>query len=267
VGYAHSVSSGGNCGVGPAASKWQCDIIETGTGLGQYTSLDLNDSNQPRIAYYDSNNLDLRYEVWLGTGTGNCGPSNNWWCGRVNFAGDFGRFASMQVNQTTNNAYIAYYDATLGKLKYAHWIGGGGNCGDTFLGNVVWQCETIDDMGTGLTQAGISLAVDAGGYPNIVYQDASDPMGPAVLKIARPSNVVGQPIGNCGPSGGLFLTWQCDVLDVGGSEVDEANYASLTFNSAGLATVAYYETDNYYSTGYLKVLQQVLQLSLPLIKK
>ncbi len=267
VGYAYSVSSGGNCGVGSAAGKWQCDIIETGIGLGQYTSLDLNNSNQPRIAYYDSNNRDLRYEVWLGTATGNCGPGNNWWCGRVDSVGDMGRFASMQVNRTTNNAYIAYYDATLGKLKYAHWAGGSGNCGDQFAGNTVWWCDTIDDMGTGLTQAGISLALDKSAYPHILYQDASDPMAPAVLRIARPNSALGQLIGNCGPSGGIFLTWQCDVLDMGDSYTNEADYASITFNSGGLATVAYYESDTFYTTGYLKVLQELSQLYLPLLTK
>ncbi len=57
------------------------------------------------------------------------------------------------------------------------------------------------------------------------------------------------------------------MLDGGGSYVYEGDYASLTFNSAGLANVAYYETDNYNDTGYLKVLQQQMQLSLPLITK
>ena len=33
------VGSGGNCGYGSAAGKWQCDNIQTGEGIGQYLSL------------------------------------------------------------------------------------------------------------------------------------------------------------------------------------------------------------------------------------
>ncbi len=58
--YAHSLATtGGNCGVGTAAGKWQCDPLDSGPGLGQYVSLGL-DGTRPYIAYYDGGNADLK---------------------------------------------------------------------------------------------------------------------------------------------------------------------------------------------------------------
>lgn len=46
-----------------------------------------------------------------------------------------------------------------------------------------WQCDEIDDMGTSLTSMGVALAEDGAGYPIIAYQDASDDLAPAALKV------------------------------------------------------------------------------------
>lgn len=268
--YAHSVSSGGNCGQGSAFGKWKCEVIDSipDTEAG-FTSLDLSSSNQPRIVYYDSSNDDLKYAFYTGSGTGNCGPGNNWWCGKVDSAGDVGRFVSMQIDHTWDKAHIAYYDATNGKLKYAYYAGGSGNCGDAFFGSIVWRCYTIDTMGTGLTLAGVSLAVNEKGYPFIAYQDASEEQAPAMLKLARPWYAAPGESFNCGPADNPAPhTWVCNILDMGESSINEGDYVSIGFDAAGLATIAYYESDTFfYNTGYLKVLRQLAQLWLPLLKR
>lgn len=267
--YAHSVASGGNCGVGAAAGKWQCDAIESGDDLARFNSLDLNGAGQPRIAYYDDGNNILKYAQKGGAGT-NCGPGGNTWvCHGIDVIPDVGRFASLAVTKgMAEKPHIAYYNATTGKLRYATYVGSGGNCGLSSISlQFEWQCDTIDAMGAGMAQAGVSLALDNSNRPFIAYQDASAALGPTALRIARPAAALGLLVGNCGPSIPLFPTWQCDFLDGGGAYTDEADYVALAINSAGLSTVAYYESDSYYTTGYLKVIMQRLQAFLPVVRK
>ncbi len=62
-----------------------------------------------------------------------------------------------------------------------------------------------------------------------------------ILKIARP-----KPGGNCGPVI-MVHTWQCDVVDNGlrGAVYKTVGqFASLVINSAGLATIAYYNASD-----------------------
>jgi len=40
--YSHETSSGGNCGEGADAGKWQCDMIDNSLGIGAFTSLDFD---------------------------------------------------------------------------------------------------------------------------------------------------------------------------------------------------------------------------------
>ena len=54
--YVHKVSSGGNCGVGDAAGTWQCDQIDSGTGVGHSPSLSFYDNDTVVIAYLDTQN-------------------------------------------------------------------------------------------------------------------------------------------------------------------------------------------------------------------
>jgi hypothetical protein len=155
-------------------------------------------------------------------------------------------------------------------LGYAEWVGSGGNCGFNSVSlQWEWQCDEIDDMGTSLTSMGVALAEDGAGYPIIAYQDASDDLAPAALNVARP-HVALDPntVPNCGPQD-LFLTWYCETIDGGGAYIDEAGSVSLAVNSAGLATIAYHELDNYpYPVeGNLKVAYQRLHVFLPLVLK
>ena len=158
---------------------------------------------------------------------------------------------------------------TSGTLEYAEWVGSGGNCGFNSVSmQWEWQCDEIDDMGTGLTSMGVALAEDGAGYPIIAYQKVSE-LDPACLKVARP-HVALHPniVPNCEPQD-LFLTWYCESIDGGGSHTDEAGSASLAVNTAGLATIAYHELNNYPypAEGNLKVAYQRLQVFLPLALK
>jgi hypothetical protein len=273
--HAYSVTSGGNCGVDADAGKWQCDSVDHGIGgggVGQYASLDVDYDDQVYIAYYDGGNGDLKYAYFGGIGTCDSG----WICSTIDQTGDVGQFASLKAKQSASDTiHIAYYDKTNGNLKYATsgWSGGSGNCGS---GNS-WQCLMVDTIGSGpgMTQVGISLAMDAAGDPIIAYQNASEDLAPAMLNIARPAaaynNVIA--IGNCGdvPPGYLFMVWQCNTIDnaaYGYGNVNLADYASVAVGPDGLATIAYYEIDDYNVRNSLKVAYQLFfQTFLPIVSR
>jgi hypothetical protein len=266
--YAYWVGDGtGNCGEGSVAGDWQCDVIYNAEGVGMYASLDVDGDDDPNIAFYDAGNGYPWVAQYIGSG-GNCGPANSWYCRRVDRPTlDTGKYVSLYV-EDNGLPHIAYHNVTSGTLEYAQWVGSGGNCG--FNGTSMqweWQCDEIDDMGTSLTSMGVSVAEDGAGYPIIAYQDGSDAMAPAALKVARPHAALDpNTVPNCGPQD-LFLTWYCDVIDGGGSYTDEAGSVSLAVNSAGLATIAYHELDSYPypAEGNLKVAYQRRQVFLPLV--
>ncbi len=270
--YAHYVGSGGNCGVGNAAGKWQCEKVDTGEGMGLFTSLDVNGSDKPRIAYYDAANGDLRYAFGGAVG-GNCGTGGSWQCGTVDGdTGDnVGKYASLHIDKgASDNPSIAYYDATNGKLKYAEIPGSDANCGYLFWGVQIWRCEDIDDIGVNLISADLALTVDAAGYPIIAYEDASEDLAPAVLKVARPASALGLFVGNCGPTppGWMFVSWWCEKLDGGDNQyLHEGAYASIAVNPTGLAAIAYSEHDDYNGGYNLKIAFQQLQTFLPVITR
>ena len=260
--YAHPVGGGsGNCGFGSEANDWQCDTIQNAAGVGMYTSIDLDADNDPTIAYYDSGNSFPLVAAYVGSG-GTCGPGSSWYCRSViHPAMDTGEFVSLAV-ENNGVPHIAYYNKTEESLEYARWVGTGGTCG------INWQCDEIEDMGTSLTPMDVSLALDKNGYPMIAYQDTSEALAPAALKIAFPGAALGLVPGetNCGPET-PFSTWYCGIVDGGGSYTDEAGSVSIAFNSAGLATIAYYELDDYAfpAEGNLKVAYQLLRQFLPSI--
>jgi hypothetical protein len=276
--YAHQVDSGGNCGVGDANGKWQCDVVDgksinpNSVYVGTYASLDLNGSDEARIAYYDSQNKTLKY-AWAGASSGNCGPSGTWQCDVIDDSADVGIGASLHISKgASDNPLIAYYDKTNGNLRYASIPSSGANCGPDliFPGVKFWRCVTIDAVGTNLVSPpGISIAAsDDGTNVHIAYQDASDDLAPTTLKVASPGF-----LGNCGPTSGPPLnlhTWQCTTVDnasYGSGYLNEADFVSVAVNQAGLAAAAYFEEDTYYNEGHLKFAYQYAPVYLPLVQK
>ena len=262
--YAYWVGSGGNCGIGDANEKWQCDNIDTGNGVGKYSSLGLTSSGEPRIAYYDSGNGDLKF-ARPGGELLNCGPSNNWTCYEIDESGDVGQYASMYMDTEKDDApHIAYYDASYDMLKYAEYIGiDVGNCGKINLGTGwLWQCDDIEELEvTGVPPVGISITVDGDGNPLITYKWGDGLVKPEspYIKIASPVAYLGRTIKNCGPGTG----WYCASI---GTDPDSGDYVGITLNSAGLITVAY----NDYDGNLLVAYQQFpsppqVELFLPLI--
>jgi hypothetical protein len=265
VDYAYQVDSGGNCGEGSAAGKWHCEKVDGGDQVGQFASLDYSPFAGARIAYYDGSAGDLKYAYF--TGIGNCGDGNAWYCQTLDGTGaDVGKFVSVHAPiSSEDKLQFAYYDATSGKLKYAKKVtGGSGNCGP---GNG-YQCDFIDNMGTALSQAGLSLVVDSENLPIIAYMHDQGTW--TNLKVAQQNASLGVLVGNCGPQPSLFYTWTCTEVDVGFSWEDEAEYVSIALNRNDAAMIAYSEyafspVPSPHSDYGLKIAYQRLMVFLPIV--
>lgn len=263
VGYAYRVTSGGNCGEGDAAGLWECETVDSGPNMGKYTSLDFNEDAGVFIAYYDGEADDLKYAYYAGIG--NCGSGNTWYCTTLDGTdgSDVGKFISLHAPDSADDELqFAYYDTTHGELKYAVLVEGGG--GNYAAG--AFQCDAIESIGTGLVQAGISLAVDGDGVPIIAYMDASEAWEASTLKVAQPAYPLGLLYGNCGPET-PFATWQCTAIDSGNPHEDEAAYASIALHPNGLAMIAYSEHEDIFDTYDLKIAYQRARIFLPVVRK
>ena len=242
--YAHSVSSGGNCGLSAAAGKWQCDPVASASSADMYISLGLTDSYYPAIAFSDRQTGLLNICVEAG---------GTWPCVIVDHLA--GGPVSLTIDQS-NLPHMAYYHPVSGELSYATYVGALGNCG---LGGVEsqYQCDSLDTVGDGQSQVGISIALDLEGYPVIAYEDASDPTGTSVLNVARPIYAHGSVVGDCGPIVGSNHSWKCTTIDDatqggGGGDLYEADFAAVAVGPNGLAAIAYYEYDDFNNEGRLK---------------
>ena len=268
VKIAHYVSSGGSDCNSVDGDNWHCQTIDrinsvTQLDHGTHTSLDFTWDGQVQVAFYnsDKNSLDLAWYQGFG---GSC-SNNTWNCVTIDDGMDRGEYVSLHsMDSPTDKTRMAYYNAYNGTLRYAESVGSGGNCTSTS-----YNCYYIDTIGKVMGNLGISMDVDSQGQPIIAYMDASEELGPTKLMVARPAFVYDELIGNCGdiPYGYLFPYWYCKTLDGGSGYTEEASFVGVSVSSAGLATVAYSEFNNYDDEIYLKVIQQHFPTYLPVILK
>jgi hypothetical protein len=252
-------------------SMWRCDWVDQSIfSKGYHPSLDFDYNGTAYIAWnyyfaYNSQIYSGLERAWYA-GIGDCGTGSTWSCDVIDHTDgeNTGLFPSFYAPKNSNDVQrIAYYDSINGKLKYAtSGYSSGGNCGP---GNY-WQCDSIDDMGIGLTWASISLAVDSNLTPMIAYTDAHEDLAPLALKVAEPAYL--QSYANCGP-GQLIYDWFCATLDSGNQYLDEAVFLSLGIKSNGMAMIAYSEENTYdYPTSYdLKFAYQTVFTFLPITMK
>jgi len=160
----------GNCGPG---NTWGCFQVSSGSGVGQYASLGISNSNISHIAYYDATAGKLMYAVQVGS-EGNCGPLGSWQCDEL---------AIMGTSKHTRDVALAVDKAGAPIIAYHSYVVGdpftvrsfqvirpaaarglqSGNCGPDNL----WWCERIPDSGHIGDYS--SIAVGPSGLATIAY--------------------------------------------------------------------------------------------------
>ena len=129
-------------------NRWQYEIADNSSGIGQYASIVLDANNKAHISYYQEGNREIKY----------ASNSTGIWKSEIvtGSSGSIG-FSSIAID-SSSNAHISY--KTNLEIKYATNSSG------------AWNTEIIDtgttDL-TGLSGENISMAVDNAGKAHISY--------------------------------------------------------------------------------------------------
>ena len=256
----------GGTGCGGGGTKWSCQVVDRGnnTDYGSHVSIDFQDGTDSLyVAFFNSEKNSVDYAYFHGMGGGNC-SNNNWNCITVDQGSGRGKFITLNIQDKMR---FVYYDDNVGKIRYAEWVGTGGNCTST-----AFNCYAVDTVGKlfGNYHYGLSMDVDQQGYPIIAYSHMEADLSNPKVNIARPALAYGELYGNCGdvPPGDLFLYWTCKTIDSGGPITKPGGSIGISVSpKTGFAIVAYSELNSYSYDMYLKVARQRLGIYLPLINK
>lgn len=154
--FAHEVGTGGNCGSG----LWQCDTIDNSShDVGEHTSIALDASGYPQIAYEDETWGDLKYacltaagwSIYTVAGDGS-GPIHT------------GEDTSLEIG-SDGRPRISYHQETNEDLDYAIRTDVCGVPG-------TWEIQHVDTIGD--QGEDNSLALKSDDTPCISYHDESN---------------------------------------------------------------------------------------------
>ncbi len=101
------------------AGNWNSVAVDSTGDVGEYTSLALDGSGNPRISYYAYETRDLKY-AWCDTG---CDSAGNWNSVTVESDGDVGLYTSLALD-SSGNPRVSYYRSDTDDLQYA-WCDSG----------------------------------------------------------------------------------------------------------------------------------------------
>lgn len=263
VKIANWVGSGsGDCGDG---NNWHCVTVASSDDLnyGSHVSMDINQNDGAAyIAFYEPYYGSVILAHYQGFG-GSC-SNPEYECLTIDELNHPGQYLSLHAPDNPSDVMrLVYYDEDVEWVKYAEYVGSGGNC----YGSTAYDCYYLDFVGMPPGNIGLAQTVDAQGLPIIVYMDAHVATAPAQLRIARPAAAYGEESGNCGElrDGEILQYWICDTIDNGDQYADEAQFVAVSVSPAGLATIAYSEYNSYDDETYLKVAKQHFMAYMPII--
>ncbi|MBI5410328.1 MAG: hypothetical protein HZA14_13275 [Nitrospirae bacterium] len=235
-----------------ASGSWARAIVAVAEGgdVGKYSSISAEptkrsgeDNNRLYISYYNAAGI-LKYAKYAGTGT----PAVWSWQSENadNSGGDVGQYTSIALD-SNKNAYISYYDATNGNLKYATNASGlwaqttVGSSGDVGQYTSLMPLEAISkspafgETGYGSTYSGTGI--------HIGYYDAN-----GILKYARATSGFTR-TGGATTTPSTLNPEPTTLTEVDNSAgVDVGKYASAVKDSSNKIYISYYDDTN----GYLK---------------
>jgi hypothetical protein len=250
--YARYVGSGGNCGMGDASGKWECD--HDADAHSQYGNIDislaLTGNDDPVVAYLDHEDSGHRLRLcWIH-------PDAVWDCQTIDDISNKSAYVSLVLDQD-DHPRIAYSTDGVGgvlDLRYARYVGSGGNCGTS--GN--YQCDTIfEDIGS--YDGTLAMTLDESALPVIAYRSSGSVM------VARPTIAYDTLLGNCGPTSiGWIRSWMCTTV---ANPLDDGQQLNaeigVAVDRSGATAIVYSVSDS--SNSYLMVARQYWPVYLPLV--
>jgi hypothetical protein len=177
-----------------ADTYWTTEVIDPGSGVGLFSSLTIDPSDDLHAGYYETTGATLRYAVFTDTA---------WVTTTVDAVADVGQYASIALD-SNDQPRISYYDATNTALRYARKEAG-------------WIPSQADN--TASVGQYTSLAFD-GTTPLISYYDATS----STLKLAQYDTVAREWVSetvDTGPDVGQYTA------------IDVARYPHIIYYDAG----------------------------------
>lgn len=184
------------------AVKWKTEIVDGSGDKGWYSSLALNTSGRPCIAYVNNDTDHLRYTFWTGSA---------WVFQDIDTSSKAQQPSLFHPQVLLGSPRVTYYDLATASLKYS-WRGN--------IAPFAWATtpETVDTGGVGW---GSSLVVDENGTPKVSYCDFTN----SKLKYALRGN------------DGLWLK---QSLDDACSLMEGVGETSLALDTSGNPRITYW---------------------------
>ncbi len=217
-----------------ASGAWVAEVAHEDRGdvVGQHTSIAVDTSGRPHIAYlhvtndWDASRIDTGdvgkypsiavesdgtlHVSYYGFGSGNLmyatKPTVAWLPTTVDSAGDVGSYTSLAL-AAGSQPRISYYDATNRAVKHAR------------LANSNWTVQTVDSAGN--VGQGTSIDVDSNNRQSIAYYSTTG----RDVKLARFDGA----------------QWAIETIDTGGRV---GRFPSLVIGPGDVAYVSYYDETN-----------------------
>lgn len=234
---AHYVGTGGT---GCALTTWTCTTVNSTNDSGSYSSMAMDSTGAPWIAFRMNTGTKLMVAHFVGSGGSGC-SSNGWTCDSVDTNGNSGLYTAITFDGT-GKAFVAYQDVTAKTQKIAKYVGTGGGsaagCGAS--SSTAWSCQMINNSSTEVGRF-TAMATDSLGNPWLAYKDHTN-------NRRLYARYVGT--GGTGCTAGV-TDWTCSTL---ASETTYGGWGDIAFDASGLPWISTY----MISTGDIIVTKMIM---------
>lgn len=191
----------------PDGSSTQPQAIDTGGDVGSHVSLALDPLGRPAVAYFESDEANLKFAQFNGT---------SWDVVHVDSAGRVGLYPSLAFD-ADGRALISYYDRTRGDLRLAERSGS------------VWSIRTLDAAADVGRHSSIGIDAVTGRWI-VAYERTSDG---AVLVARQRTHDVLRKVVDKTRRGAAHLSLRLDSDQLPALSYFDATLADLKFAHRG----------------------------------